>query len=978
MNLEVKIQNYDWGKRGINSYVANLAKAINNNLVIEDDVPYAELWMGTHPNGPSTITGSDQKLSEFIKQHPETLGETVIAKFGDQLPYLFKVLSIAKALSIQVHPDKTFAEKLFATRPDLYKDPNHKPELAIALTPFEALCGFRPVDEIKLFLQSVPELLAVVGAQCVTKFLTSDEAGLSKALQDCFKSLMTRDQDIVSAQLALLLNRVASLDESSRAVQQASLIERLNQQFPNDVGCFVVYFLNFVKLAPGEALYLGPNEPHAYLSGDCIECMASSDNVVRAGLTPKFKDVDTLCNMLTYRMESAGAKLFQSIKENDFTELYAPPVEDFAVAKISLTGMTSDIELIPRNSGSIILVTRGSDLIKINLESQGAARPTQAPTNMNAILAVLYLQSFIIITVSAHDFIQKRAIDTDPCIVTVDNTIINLNDFKTPNGYEVHFDGRQFLLNICGTTPGCKGNVSVCEIDPRSKDVKHILGYYETLTTLTSYKPIPGLKYQTSGRKKYHVEIEFKCNRRTKTDIVKYIPPQGQVGRRFKFTFESNSLCIQRKMNCLVNNVLENSMYDLNPLYKKSNNWSVRNVQDGKQIFLNICGPLNKISTVKDRECSYPGTQVCLVDGRVSKNLGIYTSDFYIHHNLSITFSDGSVCDEGNFTQTTIDFFCSFQTQPPVLSSVSSCNYRLSWHTPIACPQYISFGTSCQIYDYFLGHRDFKPLFTNEDKKRRIGNKDVRYNVCDTLFDPCGLYNNASVCVTINDKTTVFGWTNTTIVSKNTALTMDLSGEKCTANVYRLTHINFVCDTAENRPEKLSFSKDMCKLDIDIYTKTACFEHESNVDNCTIQDDAGNLYNLQSLAADTNYEIQDPHDTNLVYVINVCRPIVFGTNSMCDRYSSVCLRNKTEPDITKRYKSLGSLASLKRYTQNGGMFLKYDHGSICKLRNVTQSSTSTEIQFICTRNRQQQMLVFKEKDGCHFKFIWKTHLVCTP
>lgn len=64
--------------------------------------------------------------------------------------------------------------------------------------------------------------------------------------------------------------------------------------------------------------------------------MASSDNVVRAGLTPKFKDVDTLCNMLTYRMESANAKLFKSVKENDYTELYAPPVEDFAVAKISV------------------------------------------------------------------------------------------------------------------------------------------------------------------------------------------------------------------------------------------------------------------------------------------------------------------------------------------------------------------------------------------------------------------------------------------------------------------------------------------------------------------------------------------------------------------------------------------------------------------------------------------------------------------
>lgn len=96
-------------------------------------------------------------------------------------------------------------------RPDLYKDPNHKPELAVALTPFEALCGFRPVDEIKHFLQYVPELNAVVGAENVTKFLTSDEAGLSKALHDCFYSFMSREQEFITEQLELLLNRLTGL-----------------------------------------------------------------------------------------------------------------------------------------------------------------------------------------------------------------------------------------------------------------------------------------------------------------------------------------------------------------------------------------------------------------------------------------------------------------------------------------------------------------------------------------------------------------------------------------------------------------------------------------------------------------------------------------------------------------------------------------------------------------------------------------------
>lgn len=92
----------------------------------------------------------------------------------------------------------------------------------------------------------------------------------------------------------------------------------------------------------------------------------------------------------------------------------------------------------------------------------------------------------------------------------------------------------------------------------------------------------------------------------------------------------------------------------------------------------------------------------------------------------------------------------------------------------------------------------------------------------------------------------------------------------------------------------------MCKIDINIYTKSACFEYEPNVENCTIQDKTGKVYNLKSLSRDKNYEVQDPHDPNLIYIINICRPVIFSINSMCDRYSSVCTRNKSEPNITKR------------------------------------------------------------------------------
>jgi mannose-6-phosphate isomerase len=123
--------------------VARLAKSSDENFIPDDNTPYSELWMGDLSSGPSTIKATGVDLGEFISKD-------VDANIGgmEKLPFLLKVLSIRKALSIQVHPSKKEAERLHAERPDMYKDPNHKPEVAIALTPFLALCGFRPFREI--------------------------------------------------------------------------------------------------------------------------------------------------------------------------------------------------------------------------------------------------------------------------------------------------------------------------------------------------------------------------------------------------------------------------------------------------------------------------------------------------------------------------------------------------------------------------------------------------------------------------------------------------------------------------------------------------------------------------------------------------------------------------------------------------------------------------------------------------------------
>jgi mannose-6-phosphate isomerase len=253
-----------------------------------------------------------------LQAHPDVLGCPVDSS-ASALPYLFKVLSVAKALSIQAHPDKRLAEALHASRPDVYKDANHKPEMALALTPFEAMCGFRSLKEISDGFQACPELCALVGEEAVAALIAatsgSDTAAAAtssggsaasasaagrEALKVAFGAYMSKvdDAEAIATATGALVARLEA--DSSALPSTRNLILRLSEQYPGDVGLFAPLWLNTLTLEPGQAIFLAANEPHAYLSGDCVECMACSDNVVRAGLTPKLKDVPTLVSMLTY------------------------------------------------------------------------------------------------------------------------------------------------------------------------------------------------------------------------------------------------------------------------------------------------------------------------------------------------------------------------------------------------------------------------------------------------------------------------------------------------------------------------------------------------------------------------------------------------------------------------------------------------------------------------------------------------------
>ncbi|XP_061576780.1 mannose-6-phosphate isomerase isoform X2 [Cololabis saira] len=322
--------------------------------------------MGAHPKGDAQIKDNritQKTLGQWIAQHPACLGSKVKDAFQGQLPFLFKVLSVNTALSIQAHPTKDLAARLHARFPEHYPDQNHKPEMAIALTPFQGLCGFRPLDQVLGFLEDVPEFLAVVGAEPAAELRSSvgDEVRSREALKKCFSSMMSCSKKVVVDELNELVKRTTGSSGASTASSLGPLLLRLHSQYPGDIGCFSIYFLNLMVLEPGQAMFLGANEPHAYLHGDCVECMACSDNTVRAGLTPKFIDVSTLVEMLNYHPAPASSKIFPGVPDpaDPCVTLYDPPVPDFTVIKIQVPANRKQYSVAALDSASIILVVEG-------------------------------------------------------------------------------------------------------------------------------------------------------------------------------------------------------------------------------------------------------------------------------------------------------------------------------------------------------------------------------------------------------------------------------------------------------------------------------------------------------------------------------------------------------------------------------------------------------------------------------------------
>jgi mannose-6-phosphate isomerase len=400
--LTNKLRTYAWGS----------STAIPELLGVPGDGgPVAEMWLGAHELGPSlTVPGEESgasgssggrdgqgasgqgqalgdhgapgqhgvPLSTLIRSDPDRLlGRAVVEEFGPRLPYLLKVLAAAEPLSLQVHPKPHVARAGFSrenaagvalTDPARnFKDDQHKPEMIVALTPFEALCGFRRPDQTLSLLDGLDGEYVARMRAALAATPTADGVHQAFAI-----ALSARDEDCAEdlyRTVSSIRGRVACGDSNSRADRTAI---NLAEHYPGDPGALVSLMLNRVSLRPGDAVFLGAGEVHAYLSGVGIEVMASSDNVLRAGLTSKRVDTEALMACASYAPKPPEHPVLRS--EPGGLTAYRVPVSEFSLLVGSVAGHARIAHTGPR----ILLCLEGEIELSGAMGSLGFVRQGQS------------------------------------------------------------------------------------------------------------------------------------------------------------------------------------------------------------------------------------------------------------------------------------------------------------------------------------------------------------------------------------------------------------------------------------------------------------------------------------------------------------------------------------------------------------------------------------------------------------------------
>jgi mannose-6-phosphate isomerase len=334
--LRGAIRTYAWGSRtAIAEFTGRPSPAAH---------PEAELWLGAHPSDPAWLEEPDGETSllQALVADPEgQLGAAACARFGDVLPFLVKVLAADEPLSLQAHPSAGQAAEGYLREERLgipltspvrnYHDASHKPELLVALEPFEALAGFRPAAR-------TIELLRALAVSDLDPFidLLNDQSD-ADGLRALFTTWITAPQPDIDVLVGAVLEgaiRYISCGATEFAAEVKTVLE-LGERYPGDAGVLAVLLLNRITLGPGEGIFLAAGNLHAYLRGVGLEVMANSDNVLRGGLTPKHVDVPELLRVLDFA-PTTEAQLRAPTHQDGLALIYDTPADEFAASMLTL------------------------------------------------------------------------------------------------------------------------------------------------------------------------------------------------------------------------------------------------------------------------------------------------------------------------------------------------------------------------------------------------------------------------------------------------------------------------------------------------------------------------------------------------------------------------------------------------------------------------------------------------------------------
>ncbi len=332
--MENTIQRYAWGSK---TAIYRLT-GVKTGYGAE---PWAELWMGAHPEASSRVNynGRMTSLFKLIQKEPgKMLGSGTAEKYNNTLPFLFKILAASNPLSIQAHPDKIHAEKGFEKENKQkillnsfnrnYKDSNHKPECICALTAFYALNGFRKISTIIELMDRICPL------DLRSKLNQLQNNQDSTGLKTFFSAFLTMEknqkQKIISEAIDKAI-KLACLPDSDMAYEW---MIKLHKHYPGDIGIFSPLMLNLVCLKPGQAMFLPAGQLHSYLEGMGIELMANSDNVLRGGLTEKHIDLPELLEILNFSEKESDILLPERI--NQYEKVYNTSAEEFTLSIITI------------------------------------------------------------------------------------------------------------------------------------------------------------------------------------------------------------------------------------------------------------------------------------------------------------------------------------------------------------------------------------------------------------------------------------------------------------------------------------------------------------------------------------------------------------------------------------------------------------------------------------------------------------------